>query len=165
MSSTLRVDPHLRGHIAWCNGSVEKVGAKAEQCRSTPQNATEEAALIEARAKQDRDRKNKELENFRRRVKQRAAEWERTKKQQLAINTTQTVASEQKIVEQAAQLDKRKVNYNTVLVIFSYLVPIYASTYICGIFIPIYLVRPIYGIFMVSNWGNSLAYGQSHYKL
>ncbi len=31
-------------------------------------------------------------------------------KQQLAVNTTQTIASEQKIVQQAVQLDKRKVS-------------------------------------------------------
>ncbi len=110
MSSTLRIEPHIRGHIAWCNGSVEQVGAKAEHCKNSPQTATELAVLIEARAKQDRDRKNKELERFRRRVKQRTIEWERENKQQLAVNTTQTIASEQKIVQQAVQLDKRKVS-------------------------------------------------------
>ncbi len=109
MRSTLRVEPHIRGHVAWCNGSVEDVGVKVEQCKNNPQSASEVAALMSARAEQDRDRKKKELERFRRRVKQRATEWERLKKQQLAVNTTQTIASEQRIVEQAVQLDKKKV--------------------------------------------------------
>ncbi len=109
MSCTLKIEPHIRGHIAGCNGRVDRVGAKAEQCRDIPQNATHMAALMETQDREDRERKRQELELFKRRVKQRATEWERTKQQQIAVSSTETVASEQKIAEQALKLDKTKV--------------------------------------------------------
>ncbi len=109
MSCTLKIEPHIRGHIAGCNGRVDRVGAKAEQCRDNPQNATHMAALMETQARENRERKRQELELFKRRVRQRSTEWERTKQRQIAISNTETIASEQKIAEQALKLDKTKV--------------------------------------------------------
>ena len=113
MSCTLKIEPHIRGHIASCNGRVDRVGAKAEQCgdHSHDYNASDMAALVDAQVRRGRERKRQELEKFKRRVKQRAVAWERTKQLQMAATTTEIVTSEQKTAEQAVKLDKVKVSF------------------------------------------------------
>ena len=71
MSCTLKIEPHIRSHIASCNGRVDRVGAKAEQCGDHTQNANDMAVLMDAQVKRDRERKRQELENFKMRVRQR----------------------------------------------------------------------------------------------
>lgn len=110
MSCSLKIQPHIRGHVSSCNGRVDLVGAKVEQCQDHIQSASNVASEIETQLQREREKKKKGLAKFQKRVKQRAFEWERTKQLQLAARTTETVESELKIAEQAVKLDKIKVS-------------------------------------------------------
>lgn len=70
MSSTLRVIPHPRGHIASCNGAVDLVQARAERYQDAPWGGREVALLVETRGERERE-KMKELVHFRSQVKER----------------------------------------------------------------------------------------------
>ena len=122
MSCSLKIQPHIRGHVSSCNGRVDLVGVKVEQCQEHIQNASNIATEVEAQVQRERERKKIELAKFQKRVKQRAFEWERTKQLQLAAKTTETVESEQKIAEQAVKLDKIKVK--ATLPLGNYAIPI-----------------------------------------
>ena len=83
-SRHLRAEPHLRGHVAACNGRVELVRARAELC--SPQDAIipPDSREIQAKAEERERRKEEQLLAFQRSVRERVQRKERARLQQLS---------------------------------------------------------------------------------
>ena len=112
--SSVRVEPHLRGHIASCNGRLELVQARVEASREPGGWAREVALKEEVTRQEEQDKKAKRLLTFQHQVKQRVLQRERSKQQQLAAQSSQAVQCEQRVAEQAVALDtsaKAKVDH------------------------------------------------------
>lgn len=99
MSSTLRVIPHPRGHIASCNGAVDLVQARAERYQDAPWGGREVALLVETRGEREREKKMKELVHFRSQVK------ERVKKREKVISPREVVWPEYSVPRRATRME------------------------------------------------------------
>lgn len=78
---SLRVESHPRGHVAPCNGRVELVNARVEQCADLSGDNKEVAAATEAWGRAQRERKAERLHRFQREVRARVRERERERRQ------------------------------------------------------------------------------------
>ncbi len=106
---SLRVDSHIRGHVASCNGRVDKLRIKVEQDIENPGNAVEQAAHVEDWSKNEWKRKELRLAQFRKEVKNRVSAREKLIQKEIAATSTKAMQSEQEAVERALKLDKIKV--------------------------------------------------------
>lgn len=82
--SRLRVEAHLRGHVASCNGRVELVKARAELNSTQDCRSFSEAQELQARAEEARRQKEERLLSFQRTVKERVQRRERARQKQLS---------------------------------------------------------------------------------
>ena len=106
----LRVRPHIRGHIASCNGSVEKLEARIECDHNDPRlSAVERAALVEEWTEKERERKAERLAKFQKNVKIRVSAREKVMQKEMAETSNKAMKSEQKAAERAMKLDEPKV--------------------------------------------------------
>lgn len=112
MCSSLRVSRHPRGHVAQCNGRLELVSARVEQCKVGEGDAVTRAALAEARGRDERERKERRLQSFQREVRERVRKREKHKLLQVAAKSEEVVLSEQRAAQKAVTLEaqRRKVS-------------------------------------------------------
>ena len=82
--SRLRVEAHLRGHVALCNGRVELVGARVEPYSLRDGESCAEAQELQTRAEETRREKEERLLAFQRDVRERVQRRERARQQQLS---------------------------------------------------------------------------------
>ena len=109
----LRTDRHSRGHLAHCNGDVDKVGAVVEQCyQDIPGKAAITAAQIQEWSDREIEKKALRLVQFQRRVRSRVNARERLMQQEMASVSSKNMQSEQAAAERAVRLDNTKVNGN-----------------------------------------------------
>ena len=109
--ASLRVERHLRGHIAACNGKVELLNTKVEPCvDSRPGNASEAALIVDLWARREKERKAHQLESFQKRVRHRVSQREKERQREIAAVSTELVQCEQKAAEKAVKLDRIKVS-------------------------------------------------------
>ena len=101
--SVLRANRHPRGHIAHCNGKIELVKARVEQCVESPGNAVKMACLVEANCREEVTRKAHKLLIFQRDVKDRVRMHERAR-QQRAVSSSEAVQFEERMVQKAITL-------------------------------------------------------------
>ena len=124
--SSVRVEPHPRGHIASCNGRVELVQARVEACKEPGGQAREVALREEVIRQEEQEKKTKKLVAFQHQVKERVLRRERSKQQQLVAESSQAVQCEQRVAEQAVVLDqssaKTKVDHQLSTVAVCYTV-------------------------------------------
>ena len=115
----LRVRPHIRGHSASCNGSVEKLDAKVESDHVDPRlSAVERAALVQEWSDQEMQRKAQRLAQFQKDVKTRVSSREKAIQREMAVTSSRALKSEQKAAERAMRLDDAiKVCLKTVVLV------------------------------------------------
>ena len=90
MCTSLKVTPHPRGHIASCNGRVESIEAWAEpvDIPSCSNCASHRAAQVQRLAQQEGEKKLAELTKFRKNVKRRVRQVEKTREQKTCVEMT-----------------------------------------------------------------------------
>lgn len=90
MCTSLKVTPHPRGHIASCNGRVETIEAWVEpvDILSCPTCASHRAAQVQRLAQQEREKKLAKLVKFRKDVKRRVHQVQKTREQKTCAETT-----------------------------------------------------------------------------
>ena len=88
MASSLRLEPHLRGHVAACNGRVELVRARAELCSLEDDVILSDGGEVQAREEEARRLKEERLLAFQRDVRERVRRRERARVQQLSEAAT-----------------------------------------------------------------------------
>ena len=89
--SELRVATHIRGHVASCNGKVELVKARAEQCSLGVSENYLSVQELQAKAEEVRRLKEERLRIFQRDVKERVKRRERTRQKQLLESASRHV--------------------------------------------------------------------------
>lgn len=103
MNTSVRIVPHPRGHIASCNGRVDRVQARVE--RSTyqhpPWGGREVATLVEAEGNRQRERKMAELVHFQNQVKARV------RRRGVVASCCDIAWPEQRVSEQAVKLEEK----------------------------------------------------------
>ena len=92
--SELRVATHIRGHVASCNGKVELVKARAEQCSVGGSENCLNVQELQAKAEEIRRLKEERLQTFQRDVKERVKRRERTRQKQLLKSASRHVLKE-----------------------------------------------------------------------
>ncbi len=103
-----RVRPHIRGHIASCNGSVEKLETRVVCAHSYPSlTAAERAALVEEWTEKERQRKALRLAKFQKRVKIRVSAREKVMQKEIAETSSKAMKSEQRAAERVQKLDTK----------------------------------------------------------
>jgi len=108
---SLRVCPHPRGHIASCNGSLQKFQTKVECDLHNPHlSAAERAALVQDWTEKERERKALRLARFQQEVKDRVSAREKLIQQEIAQTSSKAMRLEQEAAERALKLDNTKVN-------------------------------------------------------
>lgn len=80
----LRVEAHIRGHVASCNGRVELVRARAEHHSLSVDQSPVDPLELQARAEQRRRQKEERLLAFQRDVKERVRRKELARQKQLS---------------------------------------------------------------------------------
>ena len=90
MCTSLKVTPHPRGHIASCNGRVEKIEAWVEpvDIASCSTCASHRASQVQSLVQHERERKLAELARFRKDVKKRVRQVEKAKERKLLTEAT-----------------------------------------------------------------------------
>lgn len=83
-SGRLRVEPHIRGHIASCNGRVELVKTRVESYTVNDDAVALNAQELQARAEEARRLKEERLLAFQRDVKERVRRKERARLKQIS---------------------------------------------------------------------------------
>ena len=94
--SEIRVVTHLRGHMASCNGRVELVEVRAEQCSLRGSESCLDIQKLQAKAEEIRKLKEERLRTFQRDVQERVQRRERTRQKQLLEATSRHVLKEQR---------------------------------------------------------------------
>ena len=84
MSGGVRIEGHLRGHVASCNGRVELVGAIVEPHSCQDSVSSLNLRELQARSEETRRRKKERLLAFQKDVKERVRRREQDRLRQLS---------------------------------------------------------------------------------
>lgn len=106
---SLRVGRHPRGHVASCNGNIHAVAVRIDHCSRQPISATELASFAETATVKENELRAAKLAHFQERVKSRVHNRERAKQKEMAVTSRKTVQLEQRVTDQAVNVDRIKV--------------------------------------------------------